>query len=159
MSFPGSPSARTLRPPSAVLVLASPGAERAGIARTARELGYRAIEADDPFEVLRMFRERPATAKLLLVQVRLPLMDGGEVIERAKDLSPALRTVFLSNDPVGADAVLIAAYPEVPVLETPAERRALAAVLRAALGRGRITAPAAHPGVRRTRPSGHHAGP
>ncbi len=159
MSFPGSSSARTLRPPPAVLVLATPGGDRAGIARTARELGYRAIEADDPFEVLRMFRERPATAQLLLVEVRLPMMDGGEVIERAKDLSPALRTVFLSADPAGADATLIRAYPEVPILETPVERRALAAVLRAALGRGRITATALHPGLRRTRPSGHHAGP
>lgn len=127
---------RPLRPPPAVLVLAALAPDRSGIARLARELGYRAIEAEDPFDVLRQLRERPALAQLLLVDISLPKMDGGEVVERARDLAPGIRTVFLSSDPDGADAPLIRAYPEQLVLETPVAPAALSAVLRAALGRG-----------------------
>ena len=137
---------RTLRPPPAVLVLASVAAVRAGIARVARELGYRAIEADDPVEVLRRLRAHPAMAQLLLVEVSLPGMDGGEVAERARDLAPGLRTAFLSPDPGGTDAELIGAYPELLVLPLPFERRAVAAVMQAALGRPRAGSP---PGERR----------
>lgn len=132
---------RPLRPPPAVLVLAALAPDRLGTARMARELGYRAIEAEDPFEILRRLRSHPAMAQLLLVDVTLPRMDGGEVIERARDLAPGLRTAFLSSDPEGADAPLIAAYPEQRVLETPVDRTALDAVLRAALGRGHTRDP------------------
>lgn len=130
-----------LRPPPAVIVLASPASpERAAIARVARELGYRAVEADDPAEVLRRLRSHPSVAQLLLVEVSLAGMDGGEVAERARDVAPGVRVVFLSGDPEGADAELIAAYPETPVLALPSDRGTLAAVLRGALGRSRSAA-------------------
>lgn len=158
MLVSGSESGRTLRPPPTVLVAASLAPDRSGIARAARELGYRAIEEADPFEVIRRLRHNPAVAQLLLVEVSLPGMDGGELVERARDAAPGLRAVFLSDDPDGRDAELIGAYPELAVLETPVDRRELTAVLRAALGRRR-TAPAA-PVIRqrRARPSGQQAG-
>jgi CheY-like chemotaxis protein len=137
---------RPLRPPPAVLVLASAASVRTALARVAREHGYRAIEADDPAELLRRLRTHPAMAQLLLVEVSLPGMDGGEVAERARDLAPGLRTAFLSDDPEGADAELIGAYPELLVLPLPFDREAVAALMRAALGRPRAGAP---PGERR----------
>lgn len=137
MSAFTTPSGRTLRPPPAVLVLASLDPDRAAVARVARELGYRAIEADDPAEVLRRLRAQPAMAQLLLVEVALPGMDGGEVAERARDVAPGLRIVLLTSDPDGADAELIRAYPELPVVELPFDRRTLVGILRGALGRSR----------------------
>ena len=148
MSVSRIAAGRTLRPPPTVLVLASAPSVRAGIARAARELGYRAIEADDPVEVLHRLKAHPAMAQLLLVEVSLPGMDGGEVAERARDLSPPLRAAFLSPDPDGTDAELIRAYPEILVLPLPFDRRAVAAVMQAALGRPRTGAP---PGERRRR--------
>ena len=137
MSVVMSPSGRPLRPPPAVIVLAASPQDRSSIARISRELGYRATEADDPLEVLRRLRAHPASAQLLLVEVCLPQMDGGEVAERARDAAPGIRTVFLSSDPGGTDAELIRAYPEQLVLELPVQHRALVAVLRGALGRRR----------------------
>jgi CheY-like chemotaxis protein len=113
----------------------------------ARELGYRVIEAESPSELLGRLRAHPAMAQLLLVEVSLPGMDGGEVVERARDLSPAIRTAFLSDDPEGRDAELIRAYPEVLVLGLPFDRAALVAALRSALGRRRGS-PAAEERVR-----------
>lgn len=132
--------AHGLRPPPAVVVLAPEVSHRAAVARVARELGYRVIEAEDPFELLGRLRAHPAMAQMLLVEVSLAGMDGGEVVERARDLSPMLRTAFLSDDPGGRDAELIRAYSEVPVVELPFDRAALVAVLRAALGRSRAGA-------------------
>ena len=132
--------AHGLRPPPAVVVLASAGPHRAAVARVARELGYRVVEAENPFEILGRLRAHPAMAQMLLVEVSLPGMDGGEVVERARDLSPTLRTGFLSDDPGGRDADLIRAYPEVLVVDLPADRAALVAVLRAGLGRSRVSA-------------------
>ena len=123
-----------------MVVLASAGPHRAAVARVARELGYRVVEAENPFEILGRLRAHPAMAQMLLVEVSLPGMDGGEVVERARDLSPTLRTGFLSDDPGGRDADLIRAYPEVLVVDLPAERAALVAVLRAGLGRSRVSA-------------------
>lgn len=128
---------RALRPPPAVVVLASSAAHRGAVARAARELGYRVIEAENPSELLGRLRAHPAMAQLLLVEVSLAGMDGGEVVERARDLSPGLRSAFLSDDPEGRDAELIRAYPEVLVVPLPFDRAALVAVLRAALGRSR----------------------
>ena len=108
--FAATSSGRALRPPPAVVVLASGAAEHRGaIGRMARELGYRAIESDDPADVLRRLRAHPAFAQLLLVEVSLRGMDGGEVAERARDLAPGIRIAFLSRDPDGADAELIRA--------------------------------------------------
>lgn len=132
--------AHGLRPPPAVVVLAPEVPHRAAVARVARELGYRVIEAEDPFELLGRLCAHPAMAQMLLVEVSLAGMDGGEVVERARDLSPMLRTAFLSDDPGGRDAELIRAYSEVPVVELPFDRAALVAVLRAALGRSRAGA-------------------
>ena len=157
-------SGRALRPPPAVLVLASLPHDRSAIARVVRESGYRATEADDPFELLGRLWAQPAVARLLLVEVGLPAMDGGEVAERARDLAPGLRTVLLSSDPDGADAELIRAYPELPVVVLPFDRSALVAVLRAALGRSQAAASGgerrrSHRGSGRAGPAGEIAGP
>ena len=159
-----TPSGRPVRPPPAVLVLMSDSHHRASIARTVRELGFPAVEAAEPAPVLRRLRAQPALAQLLLVEESLPGMDGGEVAERARDISPALRTAFLSTDARGTDAELIDAYPELPVVRLPADAGALRRVLRQTLGRG--SAPASsgerrrqHRPAARLGPAGEIAGP
>jgi CheY-like chemotaxis protein len=84
-----------------------------------RALGYQARTARDGREALRYLQQHPGEIRLILTDVVMPYMDGGELAERARDLHPRLPIVLMSAYPVGEIAELVAAYPELPFLEKP----------------------------------------
>jgi two-component system, cell cycle sensor histidine kinase and response regulator CckA len=99
-----------------------------------RALCYPARTARDGREALRYLQQHPGEIRLILTDVIMPYMDGGELAERARDLHPRLPIVLMSAYPVGEIAELIAAYPELPFLEKPFSTETLHRVLVPLLG-------------------------
>jgi CheY-like chemotaxis protein len=99
-----------------------------------RALGYQARTARDGREALRYLQQHPGEIRLILTDVVMPYMDGGELAERARDLHPRLPIVLMSAYPVGEIAELVAAYPELPFLEKPFTTETLHKVLTPILG-------------------------
>jgi two-component system cell cycle sensor histidine kinase/response regulator CckA len=99
-----------------------------------RALGYQAQTARDGREALRYLQQHPGEVRLLLTDVVMPYMDGGELAERALDLHPRLLVVLMSSYPVGEIAELIAGYPELPFLAKPFSTESLQQVLTPLLG-------------------------
>jgi CheY-like chemotaxis protein len=99
-----------------------------------RALGYQAHTARDGREALRYIQQHPGEVRLVLTDVIMPYMDGGELSERVRDLHPHLPIVLMSAYPVGEIAELVAAYPELPFLEKPFTTEGLHQVLTPLLG-------------------------
>jgi CheY-like chemotaxis protein len=99
-----------------------------------RGIGYPAHSARDGREALRCLRQHPGETRLLIADLVMPLMDGGELGERACELQPRLAVVLMSADPLGVDAELLAGYPEFRVLTKPVAFARLYEVLVELLG-------------------------
>ena len=119
---------------SSVLVVDDEETPRSTTSRMVRALGYQARTARDGREALRYLQQHPGEIRLILTDVIMPYMDGGELAERARDLHPRLPIVLMSAYPVGEIAELIAAYPELPFLEKPFTTETLHRVLTPMLG-------------------------
>ena len=117
-----------------VLVVDDEETPRAVTCRMVRALGYQARTARDGREALRYIQQHPGEVRLLLTDVVMPYMDGGELAERALDLHPRLPVVLMSSYPAGDIAELIAGYPELPFLAKPFSTEMLQQVLTPLLG-------------------------
>ena len=98
--------------------------------------------------------------RLLLANLGMPKMDGGELAERAKDLDPSLIAVLMAGpgDPRVAD--LLSGYGDLPFVPKPVSFGALAEKLELLLGIP-ATPTGSPPSMdpprsRRRRTSGHH---
>lgn len=118
----------------AVLIVDDEETPRSLAWRIVRGLGYQAHTARDGREALRYLRQHPGEVRLVLADLVMPYMDGGELAERARDLQPRLPVVLMSTKPEGDAAALVAAYPELPFLEKPLTPDALTRVLIQSLG-------------------------
>jgi two-component system cell cycle sensor histidine kinase/response regulator CckA len=117
-----------------VLIVDDEETPRSTTCRMVRALGYQARAARDGREALRYIQQHPGEVRLILTDVIMPYMDGGELAERARDLHPRLPIVLMSAFPMGEIAELIAAYPELPFLEKPFTTESLHRVLTPLLG-------------------------
>ena len=107
------------RPSPTVLVVEDEPVPRAEISRMVRGLGYQVRTARNGREALRHIEQHPGEIRLVLTDVVMPYMDGGELVERVRDLAPAIRTVLMSESVDGAAGEVVAAYPETPFLPKP----------------------------------------
>ena len=112
-----------------VLVVEDEASARAEICRMVRGLGYRVRTARNGREALRYLSQHPGEVRLVLSDVIMPYMDGGELAERARDLQPGIRLVLMSAADGGGAAEVLAAYPETPFLKKPFGFAELYAVL------------------------------
>jgi len=87
-----------------------------------------AIEANGGVEALAALRDRPEVS-VLLCDVRMPDLDGPEVVRRAVALRPDLKVVFVTGYAGGLDT------GGWPVLDKPVDTRRLALALERALRR------------------------
>lgn len=133
MSTPRDRRSRFSAEPT-VLIVDDEETPRSVTCRMVRALGYPAQTARDGREALRYLQQHPGEIHLLLTDVVMPYMDGGELAERARDLHPCLPIVLMSAHPVGEIQELIAAYPELPFLAKPFTTEKLHQVLTPLLG-------------------------
>lgn len=117
-----------------VLIVDDEETPRSVTCRMVRALGYQAQTARDGREALRYLQQHPGEVRLLLTDVVMPYMDGGELAERARDLLPRLPIVLMSAYRAGDIGELISAYPEFPFLAKPFSTEKLYQVLTPILG-------------------------
>jgi len=72
---------------------------RAMARRCLENIGYKVIEARDGEEALRLYREHPGVIDLLLTDVVMPRMNGGELMHRLRELQPGISVAFMSGYP------------------------------------------------------------
>jgi CheY-like chemotaxis protein len=133
MSAPGDRRSRFTADP-AVLVVDDEETPRSVTARMVRAVGYPTRTAQDGREALRYIQQHPGEIRLVLADVIMPYMDGGELSERVRDLHPRMPIVLMSAYPSGEIAELVAAYPELPFLEKPFTTEALHRMLTSLIG-------------------------
>ncbi len=68
---------------------------RKALTRTMKRADYSVIEAADSGEALELLAERPV--ELLLTDLRLPTLDGIELVRRARELDPLLAVIVLTG--------------------------------------------------------------
>ncbi|HEX6104297.1 MAG TPA: response regulator [Gemmatimonadales bacterium] len=134
----------------AILVVEDEATPRDEICRMVRGLGYQVRSARNGREALRYLEQHPGEIRLVLADIIMPYMDGGELAERARDLLPGLRFVLMSATVEGASAELLSAYPETPFLRKPFSFAELYGVLVRQVG-----PPVAPAGMRPGRPAFH----
>ena len=129
------------RPPI-VLVVESRTAARAATSRLVRVLGYDARVARDGQQALRILAQYPRLHQLVLANIVLPDMDGGELAERIGAHDPETRVVLVAEyAPIGKAAAVLAAHPDVPVLKRPYGFRELYDTLAPLIGPPRAALP------------------
>jgi CheY-like chemotaxis protein len=129
------------RPPI-VLVVESRTAARSATSRLVRALGYDARAARDGQQALRMLLQHPSLHQLVLTNIVLPDMDGGELAERVGAQEVGTRVALIAEyAPIGKAAAVIAAHPDVPVLRKPFGFRELYEILCPLVGPPRAALP------------------
>jgi CheY-like chemotaxis protein len=138
-----------------VLVVDDEPDARATVCRMVRGLGYRALACASGSEALDYLEAHRREVRLVLADLAMPHMDGGELVERARDLDPTLRAALLAEAGEAEVNELLAGYRDLPVLTKPVGFSDLYGRLRDLLG-----PPAISPRQAKTRssrrPSGRH---
>lgn len=152
-------AAFSLDPVPLVLVVDDELTPRSIVARMVRSMGYRVQSCQSGAAALRYLQEHPGTVRLLLADLGMPRMDGGELAERAQDLGQRLRIALMAShhDPHVGD--LVAGYADLPFLRKPVGFGELADLIQRLVGPPVPAAPWP-PSVRRSgasrRISGQH---
>jgi hypothetical protein len=66
-----------------------------------------------------MFRQNPGRIRLVLTDLIMPLMDGGELAERIRDIDPTVPIVLMSATLSDEATELLAGYSDFPFLQKP----------------------------------------
>jgi CheY-like chemotaxis protein len=139
-----------------ILVVDDELTPRSIVSRIARALGYQVRGFRGGNDVLRWLRQHPGEARLLLTDLEMPRMDGGELAERVLDMDPRFHVVLMVPDDAHD---LLAGYLDFPALRKPVNFDALADMLEKLVGRSARAA--AYPptmGPPRWRTSGQYQG-
>jgi len=117
-----------------ILVVADDLPHRSIVTRMVRAMGFPVWSSSSSHAALRFLRDHPREMRLLLADLRLRRMDGGELAERARDLDPRIHAVLMvgCSDPYVDDLVL--GYHYLPFVAKPVGFAELAAVLIDLLG-------------------------
>jgi CheY-like chemotaxis protein len=107
---------------------------RSIVCRMVRNMGYPFQTAKDGWDALRYFKQHPNEIRLLLADLVMPAMDGGELAERACEIQPKLQIALMATDPEDYDAELLGGYPEFRVLQKPVTFERLFALLADLVG-------------------------
>ncbi len=82
-----------------VLVVDDEATLRTLMARILRGQGFTVLETSDPFDALRLAEAATGDLSLLVTDVELPGLSGGELSERIESLCPGIRTLLVSGYP------------------------------------------------------------
>jgi two-component system cell cycle sensor histidine kinase/response regulator CckA len=134
MSSPEDDAVIPLSVAPTVLVVDDELTPRSIICRMVRGMGYQVRTSRNGREALRYLKQHPGEIQLVLTDLVMPYMDGGELAERARDLDPRLKLVLMSGYPRAEVRDLVGGYPELPFLEKPVGFGRLYEVLGELLG-------------------------
>jgi len=147
-----------IMPGPLVLVVADDLTHRSIVTRMVRVMGFPVRSCASSTAALRFLREHPREVRLLLADLALARMDGGELAERARDLDQRLLIVLMVAEHDAHIDELFAGYRDVPFVTKPVSFADLAAKLHDLVGQ-----PASSPAdpwsvvrPRRRRSSGQH---
>jgi CheY-like chemotaxis protein len=139
-----------------VLVVDDDSETRSAVCRMVRGLGYRVQACASGREALKYLEAHPREARLLLADLAMPQMDGGELVERARDLDPTLRVALLADTEEAEVNELLAGYRDLPVLTKPVGFSDLYGRLRELLGPPAMSPSRQARSRSSRRPSGRH---
>jgi signal transduction histidine kinase len=106
-----------------------------------RVKGYNVLEAGGGWEALDVARGHAGTIHLLLSDMVMPKMSGGELAAQLKAIRPEIRVAFMSGYSEFSRGDLGKGFPEAPVLQKPFSPASLVEIVREALARP-LAAPA-----------------
>ena len=112
-----------------ILVVDDDQPDRVAATRMVRGLGYPARSFRQGRDALQFVERHPQVARVLLADLGMPLMDGGELVERVLDADPTMRAALIADrrDPTAVE--LLEGYRDFPILEKPVRFAELYAVL------------------------------
>jgi len=123
-----------LAPMGRVLVVDDELVARSAVSRMVSGIGYPVRSCRGGKDALGYLKRHPTEVHLLVTDVTMPGMDGGELAERALAAAPKLKIVLMADPSDGAAQGLVRAYPEFPVLEKPVGFSSLLEILGRQLG-------------------------
>jgi signal transduction histidine kinase len=101
-----------------------------------RVKGYTVLEAHDGQEALEIARQHTGTIHLLLSDMVMPRMNGGELAAKLKAIRPDTRVAFMSGYSEFSRGDLGRGFPDAPVLQKPFSPVSLVEIVRTALNQG-----------------------
>ena len=101
-----------------------------------RVKGYTVLQAQGGQEALDIARQHPGTIHLLLSDMVMPKMNGGQLAARLKMILPEVRVAFMSGYSEFSRGDLAQGFPEAPILQKPFSPVSLVEIVRTALSRG-----------------------
>ena len=147
-----------LDPRPVVLVVDDELTPRSIVTRMVRALGYQARSCPSGAAALRFLQAHPGLVRLVLADLAMPRMDGGELAERIRDRLPGVPIVLMAGAHDAHVEDLIQGYADLPVLPKPISLGEIAELLIDFLGPAPSPdAPSMHRvSARRRRGSGSH---
>jgi CheY-like chemotaxis protein len=107
--------------PSPALLIADDSPAVRGFLRAAlRPWGFTVLEAADGHEALDLYRRHRAAVRLVLLDVRMPGLDGPQTLAALRRLDPGVRCCFLSGVLGEADARALLGQGALRVFHKPA---------------------------------------
>jgi CheY-like chemotaxis protein len=130
-------SAPSVAPPRTgplILVVDDDQPERIAATRMVRGLGYPARSFRQGRDALQFVERHPQVARVLIADLGMPLMDGGELVERVLDADPTMRAALMADRRDPAAAELLEGYRDLPILDKPLRFADLYGVLTSLAG-------------------------
>lgn len=128
------PGIAPLRTGPLVLVVDDDQPDRIAATRMVRGLGYPARSFRQGRDALQFIERHPQVARVLIADLGMPLMDGGELVERALDGDPTMRAALMADRDDPATAELLEGYRDFAILPKPLRFADLHRVLTALVG-------------------------
>jgi signal transduction histidine kinase/FixJ family two-component response regulator/HAMP domain-containing protein len=102
--------------------------------RMLREQGYQVLRAEDARQALQICSMHPGVIHLMVTDVVMPKMGGGELVQAARPLRPRMRILYMSGYTDGTTVHHGVAVGQAPFLQKPFTPLELAGRVREALG-------------------------
>jgi CheY-like chemotaxis protein len=123
-----------LHPGPLALVVDADHAERLGISRMIRRLGYPTRSCRRGADALSFVQCHPRWVSVLIADLGMSGRDGGELVERVLDLDRTMRVILMADLQEPRSAELLAAYRDLPHLLKPIRHADLYGALMALVG-------------------------
>jgi CheY-like chemotaxis protein len=102
-----------------ILVVDDDQPDRISATRMVRGLGYPARSFRQGRDVLLFVERHPQVARVLIADLGMPVMDGGELVERVLDADPTMRAALMADAQDPRAAELLEGYRDLPLLHKP----------------------------------------